>query len=276
MIVVVDNKSTDNSMEVLSKYENEKIKLIQTKENKGYSYGNNIGCKYLLENKIDYIIISNPDIVFKENDVLNLCKYLENDNIAIASPVVNEHGVLNRGWKFQSVFIDAMSNINYIGRSFKKKLLYNNEYYKNDITKVDVVSGCFFIIKADILKNIGYLDENVFLYYEESILAKKIEKIGKDIVVCNNIEIIHNHSVSVNKSIKKINKFKILAKSQRYYHKHYNNAGILKMAGLYISYYITLMISYILLILHNCIYNLDKYINKTYNKSVKNRKIRRK
>ena len=47
-IVVVDNKSTDNSYEVLKPYESKKIDVIQSKSNKGYSYGNNVGIKYLL------------------------------------------------------------------------------------------------------------------------------------------------------------------------------------------------------------------------------------
>ncbi len=41
-IVVVDNNSTDNSYEVLKKFENNKIKVIKSKINKGYGYGNNI------------------------------------------------------------------------------------------------------------------------------------------------------------------------------------------------------------------------------------------
>lgn len=245
-IVVVDNNSTDNSYEILSKYENEKIKVIKTEENKGYSYGNNIGCKYLIQNGTDYIIISNPDVSFKEDDVLQLCKNLKNTQIAVASPVINEHGVLNRGWKFRSTFIDSLTNINFIGRFFKKLGLYKNKYYNGAYTKVDVVSGCFFVIKAEILEEINYFDENVFLYYEENILAKKIQKLGKLIVVNNDVEVFHNHSISVNKSLKKIEKFKILAKSQRYYHKKYNNANIFRMLELYISYYLTLGISYFL------------------------------
>ena len=50
LIVIVDNKSKDNSYNKLKKYENNKVKIIQTKENKGYANGNNYGLKYL-ENK---------------------------------------------------------------------------------------------------------------------------------------------------------------------------------------------------------------------------------
>ena len=246
-IVVVDNNSTDNSYEMLKKYENEKIKIIKTQENKGYGYGNNVGAKYLSDKGMDYIIISNPDIIFKEDDIINLCSSFELvNNIAVVAPTINEHGNLSKGWKFKGPIWDSFCNINYIGRFFKKKQLYSEKHYQGKYSKVDIVSGCFFIIKKDVFEKIGYFDENTFLYYEENILAKKIKNIGMEIIVRNDVEIIHNHSISINKTYDKLNKFKILAESQRYYHKRYNDAGKLKMLILNLSYYFTLTISHIM------------------------------
>ena len=89
------------------------------------------------------------------------------------------------------------------------------------------------------------------MYYEENIIAKKIKNLGMDIIVDNDVEIIHNHSVSVNKSYDKIGKFKILARSQRYYHEKYNGAGAFGMLSLYMTYGIALVISNILSIKKN-------------------------
>ena len=246
IIAVVDNNSSDNSYNKLAKYENEKIKVLKSEKNNGYGSGNNIGCKYLAEHNMDHIIISNPDVIFSENDIINLIESFENENIAVVAPIIQEGETLNRGWKFTGAFIDGLTNINYIGRTFKKKALYEDSYYLDKYSKVDVVSGCFFVIRRDVMKEVGYFDENVFLYYEENILAKKIRKVDKDIIINNEVKVIHNHSVSVNKTYNKIKKFKILAKSQRYYHKNYNNGGAIKMLWLYITYAITLLISYIL------------------------------
>ena len=66
-IIVVDNHSTDNSVQKLKAYENKKIKIVVADENRGYGAGNNIGINYLLKNyEIDNIIISNTDIIVKE------------------------------------------------------------------------------------------------------------------------------------------------------------------------------------------------------------------
>lgn len=248
-IVIVDNNSTDQSYEVLKKYENNKIKVIKADKNGGFGYGNNIGAKYLVNKGINYIIFSNPDVIVKEKDI-NLLKdsFTELDNVAIVAPNINEHGKISRGWKLKGPIWDSFSNINFIGRFFKEKQRYPESDYTEKYTKVDVVSGCFFAITKDAFEQIHGFDENVFLYYEENILAKKIKDLGMDIIVRNDIEVIHNHSVSINKSLNKINKFKVLARSQRYYHEKYNNIGFIKKIILYFSYFITLVISYFLAI----------------------------
>ena len=96
------------------------------------------------------------------------------------------------------------------------------------------------------IEKAGFFDENVFLYYEENILCKKVKDIGLDVLVNSDVQIVHNHSVSVDKSISKIGKFKVLGKSQRHYHKYYNKCNIFGMAFLYFTYYIALGVSYIL------------------------------
>ena len=65
----------------------------------------------------------------------------------------------------------------------------------------------------------GYFDEGVFLYYEENIMGIKTKKLGKNIIVCNNVDVIHDHSVSIDKSLKRIKKYDILKTSQEYFEK---------------------------------------------------------
>ena len=89
-IVVVDNFSTNkDTMEKLLLLKNEKVHVIQTTKNGGYSYGNNQGLKYLdsLNEKYDYIVISNPDVEVKEEAFLACFKELEeNEKTAVCTP----------------------------------------------------------------------------------------------------------------------------------------------------------------------------------------------
>lgn len=246
-IVVVDNNSTDDSFVQLKEQENGNITIIKNSENKGYASGMNTGAKYLIE-KIGKcnIIFSNSDIIIKNAKDLNTLSSNINSEIAVASPVIEEHGNLNRGWKKTTSFTESLLNLPYISRYFKKKkLYYKNEHYQKDKSYVDVVSGCFFMVDSEALEQVDYFDENTFLYYEELIFAKKLEKAGKKLIVDNRVKVIHDHSVTIDKNIKRINKYKILKASQRYYVKNYLKGNLLEMALLYITNKLSLFILYI-------------------------------
>ncbi len=241
LILVVDNKSKDDSYERLLKLENEKIKVIRTLENKGYGYAINYGAKYIIKNyKSSNLIVSNADIIIKsEKDLKILIKDL--DKYDLVGPTINTHGSISRGWKVPSPMLEVGLNLIYFYKLFEKKYMYYDEsYYSGDITPVEVVSGCFFLINTDTLKKVKFFDENIFLYYEENILSTKLNK--KNIIIDNRVEIIHNHSVTIDKNIKKIGKYKILKKSQWYFEKNYNNANIFELCLLFITNKLSLII----------------------------------
>lgn len=244
-IVVVDNKSTDNSLKELEKYESHKVHIIGTSTNSGYSAAINIGSKYLIDElKDSYIIISNTDIVIdKEEDIGKLIKCFSKD-ISCVMPTILENDCYKKGWKLTSPNTDLIINIPIISRLYKTKLkFYNKEYFCSEISRVDVIYGCFFIIDSKALENINYMDEKVFLYYEEYILASKLKKISKLSVINNNVFVKHKHNQTIGNNVSEKNKFKIYKNSQLYYEKKYNKANILQMSLFYIFYYI----SYILL-----------------------------
>ena len=198
-------------------------------KNFGFAKAINIGCKYLIKELGPCnLIISNSDVIIdKEEDLKALIKELNKKSVGVVAPTIVENKHLNRGWKNPSPFLDSMLNLIYVHRFFRKKyVFYKEEHYDSRTSLVDVVSGCFFIMKSRTLERIGYLDEHTFLYYEENILAKKIHNEKLYIEVCNDILIIHNHSVSIDKNVKKINKLKLQKESQYYFQTTYNHANL--------------------------------------------------
>ncbi len=246
-IIVVDNHSTDNSVQKLKAYENKKIKIVVADENRGYGAGNNIGINYLLKNyEIDNIIISNPDIIVKEEDIDKLVANLKNKEVAVIAPTIQEPLGISRGWKLPTFQSEIVANIPFFHFLENKILSYKEEEYQTHLTQVDVVKGCFFIIKKDIFKKIHFFDENTFLYYEEIIIGKKLKDLGYKTYIDNDVTIIHALSQSVDKSINRINKFKILKESQYYYEKYINKLDIFKLILIRFSYYVNLTVSYII------------------------------
>ena len=230
-IVVVDNHSSDDSPQKLKKLKLPKLKVIVNEENKGYSYAINTGAKYLIdEYKECNIIISNADVIIKkEEDIETLIKLLHRKNVGIVAPTILERGTKNRGWKNPTPKQEIVLNLAYIHRFFRKKYLYyDDDYYQGDFSIVDVLSGCFFLIQSKTLQAVNYLDDHVFLYYEENILAKKLQVKKKINLISNKVTIIHNHSVTIDKSLKRIKKYKAQKKSQYYFEVEYNNASLLE------------------------------------------------
>lgn len=90
---------------------------------------------------------------------------------------------------------------------------------------VEVVQGSFFAITAKAFEQIDGLDENIFLYYEELILAKKLQMAGYKTGLLTGVTYLHNHSVSIRRSMKNIRIWKAVLKSKYYYQKRYNNAN---------------------------------------------------
>ena len=232
LIVVVDNNSTDDSFNKLKKLKtlsNKNIDFIKTNENGGYAKGLNFGARYALKKlKKANLIFSNSDIIVNsEDDIKKLSSDINNHGIGIGvvGPTIVERDKLNRGWKMPSVNDEIKANLPLISRYFNKSRYYSDDYYKGHNSFVSVVSGSFFMVDGDLLKDIDFFDENTFLYYEENIFSKKIEKTHRKVAVDNDVRVIHNHSVTIDKNFKRVEKYKELKKSQRYFVSEYLDAS---------------------------------------------------
>lgn len=216
-IVVVDNASTDDSLTELRKIQG--IHLIEMSSNTGYAAGNNAGLRYLYENDFDNYIISNPDIIVEKRQLEDFIAYMNSDNnYQMFGPTIEEHGKLNRGWKQKSIKYDIHDNYPIINRLYKNLIKYPASRYKGEITSVECLSGCFFGIKKEVIDRVGCFDEGTFLFYEEDIYCAKIRQAGLHICVLNNVQVIHNHSVTINKNVNHYRKLRYLKASQLYYH----------------------------------------------------------
>ena len=232
-IIIVDNNSTtENAFEKIEALKGDKIHVVKSDKNGGYSYGNNLGLKYLesLNEKYDYIVISNPDVSIKENafeacfDELN-----QNEKIAVVAPkMVDKNGnhIRRSSWKVRTPGIDMVNSTRFNEILFYK-IFKSGEYAEEDFKKpklpVEAVSGALFVIRYDVFKQIGYFDENVFLFYEEDILASKLKNMGYGETSLNNVEFKHFESQTINKVFSYFNKIKRLQESKMYYQKKYNN-----------------------------------------------------
>lgn len=246
-IVIVDNHSSDESVEKIKPFTNKKIVLLESKYNKGYAYGNNLGLKYLeKETECELAIISNPDVEVEESVVEELILDMKkNEDISFLGPKILEYGRITKGWKLPSYFVEMLSTINLLHRFSFHFQKYPDDYYQEKLCRVEVLHGCFLMSKLKDFKKIGYFDSKTFLYYEENIIAHKAKDKGLFSYVDTTLSVNHLGSRTVKKNLKKIEKYKTLKQSMFYYEKEYNHLNPIGMFFLKVVYYISLFFAYL-------------------------------
>lgn len=193
-IVIVDNASTDGSEDILKNEFPHHI-FIQTGSNLGFAGGNNVGIKYALENGADYILLLNNDTVVEPNFLEPLVEYADKDNkVGIVGGKINYYHNRNKIWS-------AGGKVNlFTGSTYHFGLNKNNSDYINKFNKVKFLTGCVQLIKKDLINDIGFLDEDYFLYYEDTDYCTRAVKNGWKLVYIPNSIIYHKVSSSTKKS----------------------------------------------------------------------------
>lgn len=237
-LIVVDNCSTDNSFEKLCAFESEKTDVIKTEKNGGYAYGNNFGVKYAMDKySPKYVFISNPDVEFDTeviNAILTFFESQEQKNIktgvVTGNMVTTTQAKICPAWKLPAYSDCLWENLIILRKLLGiKGVYYDRNYFQQNESRVDVVSGAFFAVKAEAFLEVGMFDEGTFLYGEENILAFKLKSKGYTSYVLNNHNFLHHHSVSISKSIKSTGKRLDLAYESRcLYLDKYLKAGKIK------------------------------------------------
>ena len=207
LIIIVDNKSTDESFTLISNRFKDEINtiIVSSEINGGYAAGNNIGIKKALEYNVDGILVSNSDIIFKENSINDMVNFaLSSDECGIVAPkTLNTKGECSTLLRKRSLNLWSVLILSSILKSVFKKSRSKYVYDPIkiiDTTEVEVISGSCFYMKTEVIREIGLLDENTFLFAEEYILERKMSKTKFKTYYLPKAVVIHNHGVSTKKN----------------------------------------------------------------------------
>lgn len=193
-IIVVDNCSTDNSIEVLNKEADKQgFIFLKSEENLGYACGNNIGIKYALNHQADYICILNSDVKVHKNFLKPLLELLQRDEVGIAGPCICDY---NKPDLIQAMgasinLFRGLAMGSYKGVPYKE--------LKHKFYDVDYVGGACFICKREVFEKAGLIPENYFLFYEETEFCLKAKEKGYKIVCASDSIVYHKGSATISK-----------------------------------------------------------------------------
>ena len=180
-IIVVDNASSDDSVAMIEK-EFPNVDLVKSDVNTGFSAGNNLARKIT---KGNIILFLNPDTEVKGRAIDKCEDILKNKKElgAITCKVMLPNGGIDyschRGlptpWNTFCYFTGlskAFPKSKYFAGYTASHLNVNKSHY------IDCVSGTFLMIKKDVLKKIGWWDEDYFWNGEDIELCYRIKKAG--------------------------------------------------------------------------------------------------
>ncbi len=193
-VFVVDNASSDDSIDMVKK-KHPQVRLIENVDNVGFAKANNQALKQVTGR---YILLLNPDTVLSHDTLRVMIEFLDNRPGAGAAgcKIINPDGSLQlacrRGFPTPGVAFFKMVGLSNLFPRSKTFGAYNLTYLDPDtITEVDALSGSFMMLRKDVLDEVGFLDEDFFMYGEDLDLCYRIKQGGWKIYYVPSTEIIH-------------------------------------------------------------------------------------
>lgn len=266
--IIVDNGSKrENCVENLDKYLTNKfahdysllqegdkkyslsyVNLLVSKSNDGYACGNKKGLALAYaDEEIDYVMVLNNDILFVQDIIGKLREYAEKlPHCGLISPMLYKKDMeridfncarrslpnsllLTRFPLVSSSWLDNKVN------TYQKYLLKNPELAKEDSLQIELPSGSCMLIRKSAMQEIGDFDEHTFLYYEEDILFKKIEKAGLKNYMIPHLACVHLGGSSTKREMPLVMR-KHSVDSAYYYLSHYGDAS--RVFLLFVHFYL--------------------------------------
>lgn len=181
------------------------IILVNSKNNSGFAKANNLGLKLLKkydsEHEMKYVLFSNSDIQFK-NEELPLSKLIDDlarrtDAGLIGPKVIGLNGKLQSPCQYLSLYQRWMRTCILWPLSLKWRRKINETVEPETLSVVYRIIGAFMLADVVRFDKTGGFDETTFLYAEEIILAERCKQNGMKVYCDPEVEIIHEGGYTV-------------------------------------------------------------------------------
>lgn len=202
-VIVIDNNSIDGSISMIeAKFP--QVKLIANKENVGFSVANNQG---IAISKGKYTLLLNPDTILEENTLSKCFVEMEakSEVGALGVKMVDGAGQFlpesKRGFPSpEASFYRFTGLYKLFPKSSRINAYYQGHIDEEEKAEVDILCGAFMFIKKSVLDEIGFLDENFFMYGEDIDLSYRIRNAGYKVLYFPYTTIIHFKGESTRKN----------------------------------------------------------------------------
>lgn len=200
-VIVVDNKSKDESLEAMEAFKktlgkrSESLLIIANNENSGFSRANNIGIK---KSSGKYVLFLNSDTVVPEKTIEYMVRFMDEHERAGAATcfVRMANGKLDdaahRG--FPTPW-NALCHFSGLSKLFPRSMFFNGYHMAwRDLRKtheIDALAGAFMIVRRGAGEQVKWWDEDYFFYGEDIDFCYMLKEKGWKIYFVPEVEILH-------------------------------------------------------------------------------------
>lgn len=181
-VFVVDNASSDKSVDYLNQqFPQEKfpsLRIIENNRNVGFGRANNQAIK---EAKGEFILFLNPDTILTEKTLSDCLTFARKHNNlgGLGTMMLRDGGSFayesRRGLPTPWVSLCKMTGLNSL---FPKSRIFGKYYMRyldiNQPTEIEIISGAFYLTRKKVLDEVGYFDEDFFMYGEDIDLSYRM------------------------------------------------------------------------------------------------------
>lgn len=191
-LYIVDNSPGPEVLEesrlLAEKYQID-YKFLRNSENAGVAKGNNQGTEMALDDGCEYILFLNYDISFGEDTILQMVNYARSEDEKIVAPKIYYAGT--------NIFWMAGGSI-----SEKRGINSHRGIKKEDTGQYDEIEytgyapTCFLLVHRSVFDLVGQMDENYFVYFDDTDFIYRALKKGLKICYFPRSEVHHKVSIS--------------------------------------------------------------------------------
>ena len=190
-VIVVDNASEDGSVEMVGEYFRD-VRLIANLDNRGFAAANNQGFDRASGR---HVLLLNSDTLVHGDVLVRSIEYLDTHPKVgmMGCKVLNDDGTTqltcSRFPSFINLLLQTFGANRLGGRYFSRYQML--DWDRDDEREVDVVSGCYLMVRASVIEEIGRLDEAFFCYGEETDWCRRCQDAGWQLMFAPVGEITH-------------------------------------------------------------------------------------